>query len=284
MSRATASTVIVGVVGAPVAHSLSPTIHNAWIEASGIDAVYVAFGPMVDRFRFLIDGLRGGVVRGLNVTAPFKEMALEAADRASDRALAAGAANLLVFDSDGGIRADNTDGVGLLHAFGEQAPGFDPRSGPVVLIGAGGAARGAAVAFLSAGAPAIHIVNRSDDRGESLARHLGPKGRFFPLDSCREAFAAASAIINAASAELHALGPVAQAMPSAPPTAVVMDMVYRPLRTAFLERAVEVGLATVDGLAMLIGQAAPSFEQMFDRPPPIMDIRALVLKSLRDAQ
>ncbi len=274
--------VVAGVVGAPIAHSLSPTIHNAWIAASGLDAVYVAFAPAIERFPSLVEGFRGGVARGLNVTAPFKETALGLATFASERARAAGAANLLLFEPDGSVHADNTDGVGLLSAFASQAPDFDVEAGPVVVIGAGGAARGAATALLAAGAPLVRIVNRSRDRGAALVRKLGPACGYFTLDECGEAVADANAVINAAAADLIALGSLAQALAIAPKAAVVMDMIYRPPRTALLEHARALGLATVDGLAMLIGQAEPSFERIFHRPAPALDIRGLVLAGLRE--
>jgi shikimate dehydrogenase len=131
MSRViTGATLVAGVVGSPVSHSLSPLIHNAWIAALGIDAVYVPFSPPADGFSAFAQGLRGGAVRGLNVTLPFKEQALQLSDRPSDRAKAAGAANVLVFEVDGSVRADNTDGLGLLAAFHTRIAGFDPAAGP----------------------------------------------------------------------------------------------------------------------------------------------------------
>ena len=114
--RISGATVVAGVAGSPVKHSLSPLIHNAWIAAAGLDAVYVPFSPPADGFAVFARGLAGGAVRGLNVTVPFKETALEVATRATARAGAAGAANLLVFETDGAIVADNTDGEGLLGA------------------------------------------------------------------------------------------------------------------------------------------------------------------------
>ncbi|HSZ52954.1 MAG TPA: shikimate dehydrogenase, partial [Caulobacteraceae bacterium] len=124
--RISGATLVAGVVGAPVRHSLSPLIHNAWLEASGVDGVYVAFSPPASGFAAFCQGLRGGAIRGLNVTAPFKEEALALADEPTPRAVAAGSANLLLFEGDGRIRADSTDGRGLLQAFAEQAAGFDP--------------------------------------------------------------------------------------------------------------------------------------------------------------
>ena len=137
----TAKTIVAGVAGAPVRHSLSPLMHNAWLEKAGIDGVYVAFAPHQDRFRAFAEGLRGGAVRGLNVTIPFKEQALAVADEASALARAAGAANLLLFGDDGKIEARNTDGQGLLRAIAAQAPDLELAGGPITVMGAGGAAR-----------------------------------------------------------------------------------------------------------------------------------------------
>jgi shikimate dehydrogenase len=278
------ATIVAGVVGAPVRHSLSPLIQNAWIDASGIDGVYVVLTPTADRFLALIEGLRGGALRGLNVTLPFKEQALAAANHTTERALRAGAANLLLFESDGTIRADNTDGVGLIAALAEQAPALDLGLRPVVVLGAGGAARGAVAALLEAGAPEVRVVNRTLDRAQALADELGARVTVHEWGGLREAMTTASAVINATSLGLAGKAPLAVSLDGLQAGAVVMDMVYRPLRTAFLARAASEGFVTVDGLAMLIGQARPSFEAFFGRPPPAdVDVRRLALAALEQA-
>ncbi|MDB5495731.1 MAG: aroE [Phenylobacterium sp.] len=274
-------TIVAGVAGQPVAHSLSPLLHNAWLEKAGIDGVYVAFAPPGDNFHKFAEGLRGGAVRGINVTLPFKEAALSISHRATARADAAEAANLLLFEADGTIIADNTDGLGLLAAFAAQAPGFDPKAGPVVIIGAGGAARGAAAAFHQAGAPEIRIVNRTMAKAEFVAGVLGDRGRAFPLDEAATALAGAHAVINATSAGVSNGGRLEIPLSATPADAVIMDMVYTPLLTLFLEEAQALGRRTVDGLGMLVGQAEPSFEAFFGRPPPDgVDVRALALQAL----
>ena len=280
-SAITGATVVAGVAGSPVRHSLSPLIHNAWIAAAGLDAVYVAFRPPTEGFTAFATGLRGGAIRGLNVTLPFKAEALALADRPSARASLAGAANLLLFEPDGTIVADNTDGLGLLAAFAEQAPGFDAAGGPVVVLGAGGAARGAAAAFVAAGAPQVRIVNRTLARAQAIGAELGAGVTAFGLDQAGAAFTGVAAVVNATSVGLD--GGQALALPFAalPADAVAMDMVYKPLKTAFLAAAAARGLTTVDGLAMLIGQAKPSFEALFGQPPPTtVDVRGLALKTL----
>ena len=277
----TGATVVAGVAGRPVRHSLSPLIHNAWLEAAGVDGVYVAFSPPEDGFAAFARGLRGGVVRGLNVTIPFKGDALSAATTVTARARAAAAANLLIFEADGSIVADNTDGLGLLAAFAAQAPGFDAATGPIAILGAGGAARGAAAALLAAGCPQVRIVNRTFATAERLAEALAGPITAYGLADAATAFEGVTAVINATSAGLNGEGALDAPLAATPKDAVVMDMVYKPLVTPFLAQARALGRRTVDGLEMLVGQAAPSFKALYGAPPPFtVDIRGLALKAL----
>jgi shikimate dehydrogenase len=279
----TAATRLAGVVGRPVHHSLSPVLHNTWLAAAGLDGAYVAFSLAPERFSAFVEGFRGGSLAGVNVTLPFKTDALAAADRVSPRARTAGAANVLVFEADGSVTADNTDGEGLLYAFARQAPGFRPESGPLVLFGAGGAARGAATAFLEAGCPEVRLLNRTRSRAEAVAEALGGRVRVLDLTDVA-ALDGAAALINASSAGLGPDAPPPPDFSAAPAGAVAMDMTYKPLRTPFLAAAAARGLATVDGLDMLIGQARPAFEAFFGRPPPAEpDVRERVLSILGEA-
>jgi shikimate dehydrogenase len=279
----TAATRLAGVVGRPVHHSLSPVLHNTWLAAAGLDGAYVAFSLAPERFSAFVEGFRGGSLAGVNVTLPFKTDALAAADRVSPRARTAGAANVLVFEADGSVTADNTDGEGLLYAFARQAPGFRPESGPLVLFGAGGAARGAAAAFLEAGCPEVRLLNRTRSRAEAVAEALGGRVRVLDLTDAA-ALDGAAALINASSAGLGSDAPPPPDFSAAPAGAVAMDMTYKPLRTPFLEAAAARGLSTVDGLDMLIGQARPAFEAFFGRPPPAEpDVRERVLSILGEA-
>ncbi len=275
-------TLVAGVVGWPVRHSMSPLIHNHWLQAGGVDGVYVAFSPPKDGFSAFASGLRGGAIRGLNVTLPFKEQALSLAsglgDQVSDIARLSGAANLVLFDADGSVRVDNTDGEGLLYAFARQAPSLNLKAAPVVILGAGGAARGAAAALILAGVPRVHIVNRTLEKAQSIASALGPKVQAFDQAQAESAFDGAGAVINATSLGLGGGEGPAVPWQSVSEGTVFMDMVYRPLETDFLAEARARGHQTVDGLDMLIGQARPSFEAFFGvPPPPSVDVRALAL-------
>ena len=277
----TGATAVAGVAGSPIGHSLSPLIQNAWIAAAGIDAVYVAFSPPPDRFSHFAEGLRGGAIRGLNVTLPFKEAALSVAQEVGQRAERAGAANLLIFNEDGTITADNVDGVGLLGALAAQAPGFDPQAGPAVVVGAGGAARGGAAALVMAGAPEVRIVNRTLARAEMVAGAVGGRSRAFALDAAAAAFDGANLVINATSAGIASNEALNLPIEATPSDAVLMDMSYKPLVTPFLARARMLGRRTVDGLEMLIRQAGPSFEAFYGRAPPAeVDVRALCIAAL----
>ncbi|CAN5117716.1 shikimate dehydrogenase [soil metagenome] len=259
-----------GIVGRPVAHSLSPVIHNAWIEAAGMDAVYAAFSPPDEAaFDTLVAFGRAGMLAGVNVTAPFKEQAFAAADEASDEARASGSANVLAF-RDGRVHAESTDGFGLLHALADQAPALTLKGATVVMLGAGGAARAAAGTLIAAGAQ-VRIVNRSRDRAQTLADDLGEAVTV--VDEA-EAFDDAALVVNALSI------PPTLDLARLEAGTVVMDMTYRPVETDFLKAAKARGLTPVDGLGMLIGQAGPSFRAIFGIEPPALNLRPLLLAAI----
>lgn len=263
-------TIRAGVAGQPITQSLSPLLHSAWIAAAGLDATYEAFGPADEAgFAALVAEVRSGRLRGLNVTAPFKEQALALADEVSATARDCGSANLLVFEA-GRLTADSTDGRGLMGALAEQAPALNVAGKPVVILGAGGAARAAAAALRDAGAR-VGILNRTRARAEALAGDLGVS--VVGADALREAALVVNALSVRPEIDVAVL----------PADAVVMDMTYRPLITPFLSEARMRGLTIVDGLAMLIGQAVPSFEAFFGQTPPAVDVRAKALAVLGEA-
>jgi len=283
MKTFSAAAAVAGVVGRPIHHSLSPLLHNAWIEAAGLDAVYAPFCPVENRFNAFIEGLRGGALRGLNVTLPFKEQAIALSDDTSPIARAAGAVNLLLFHADGRIEGRNTDGEGLLYAFARQAPALDLKAQPLAIIGAGGAARGAVAALQARGVRDIRVINRTKARAEALS-DVFPGVSAWGLDAIASTLEGVGVIINATSAEVRAGPPLDLDFTTVASDAVVMDMLYRPLKTQFLAAAEAAGLLTVDGLDMLIGQAIPSFEALFGTPAPqSVDARSLLLDALREA-
>lgn len=262
---------IAGVAGQPIIHSLSPLIHGAWIEAAGLDAVYRPHAPAdATEFEALVARGRAGELRGLNVTAPFKQQALALADAVSPVAWACGSANLLLFER-GLVHADSTDGTGLMAALAEQAPALDVSGSDVVVLGAGGAARAAVAVLMVAGAR-VAVLNRTRARAEALAADLGA------TVAGPAALATAALVVNALSVPPEIDLSVLRS------DAVVLDMTYRPLITSFLAAAGARGLTAVDGLAMLIGQARPSFTALFGMAPPAIDVRSLALAALGEVE
>lgn len=274
MSRITGAVRVGGVVGQPVNHSLSPVIHNAWLEAGGIDGAYVAFAPKdADGFAALVAAGRAGLIAGVNVTAPFKEQAFASADKVSKAAKLVSSANILAFH-DGQVLADSSDGAGVLYALAEQAPALSLNSAHVVMLGAGGASRAAAGALLQGGAR-LSILNRTRQRAADLAADLGAGVSVAEDEGVLET---ADLVINALSV------PPQIDLSRLKIQAVVMDMTYRPLVTPFLQTARDRGLTIVDGLAMLIGQAGAGFEAIYGRKPPVMDMRSVLMAHLGEAQ
>lgn len=264
------------VIGRPIAHSLSPLIHNAWLAAAGIDGCYESREPADgEALGRLLDRRADEGWAGFNVTAPFKEAACAWAETAGaavgDAARRARSVNLLVFDGEP-PRAESTDGQGVVAALAEQAPGLDLAAGPAVVLGAGGAAAAAVVALKDAGVSEVRLVNRTEARARGLAERLGRGVSAWGLDRLSGALARCQLLINAATGlEAPDLSPMTDG-------GAVLDMTYRPLETPLLASARACGLTPVDGLAMLIGQARPSFEALFGQAPPDIDVRALCLK------
>jgi len=294
----TGAAMVAAIVGQPVHHSMSPFLHTAWLRDLGLNGVYAAFSPKDEHaFERLILSCRSNGIKGLNVTAPFKAQALALADTIAESARHCGSANLLTFDDDGYVQAQSTDGQGLIRAFELQAPACDLKSGPVVIMGAGGASRAAVAAMLEAGTPEVRIVNRTLARAEELVfafqsdqSHIHLTGRekvisfrqkvtAFDLTDVDRAFTGSVAVINAASG-----GPL-PLFDALDDNATIMDMTYRPLRTNWLLAAAGRGLKTVDGLNMLIEQARPSFEAFYGQlPNGAFDIRSLALDYLGEAE
>ena len=251
------------VIGHPIAHSKSPFIHGLFAQATGQDMTYEAIdgGAAPDGFERAVQAFRAAGGRGLNVTLPFKLAALQLADEASLDARLAGAANTLVFD---GVqaRAHNTDGIGLVRDI-EHNLGTPLAGRRVLLLGAGGAARGVVLPIARAGAARIFMANRTADKADALARELAPHvGGVALAGGGLDALAGAGAfdvVVNATSASLSGQAPAVPASAFAP-GALAYDMVYGKGLTPFLRLARQAGCARLaDGVGMLVEQAAEAF-------------------------
>jgi shikimate dehydrogenase len=267
---------LAGVIGWPIAHSLSPRLHGHWLKRYGIAGYYIPIGLPPEDFEAGLLSLPRLGFRGVNVTIPHKEAALALAASATQRATAIGAANTLSFGPDG-IHADNTDGYGFIANLRQQTPDWRAAAGPALVLGSGGSARAIVHALLAEGAPEVRIANRNRGRAEALEAHFG--GRIVVVDWPK----AAAAVVDAATiVNTTPLGMGGDAVPidlaAAPARALVADVVYGAEPTPFVAEARRLGLATADGLGMLLHQAAPGFEAWFGQRPQVDDeLRAAVL-------
>ncbi|MDA8391887.1 MAG: shikimate dehydrogenase [Actinomycetota bacterium] len=251
-----ATTTVAGIVGTPVSHSLSPLLHNAAFGAAGLDWVYVAF-PVPEGER---DGWVGAArclgVRGLSVTMPHKQAAARLADVRSATAGRLGAANTLYWEGDR-LAAESTDGEGFLASLADEGVELGGRR--VVVLGAGGAAKAVALAVASAGAAWIGVVARRESAAVQVAAMAGDPVTVATRDDVR----AADVVVNATPVGM-AGGPAPDASPVEEGllevAQVVVDLVYRPLRTPLLALAEQTGAKAVDGTGMLLHQAAAQFE------------------------
>lgn len=260
---------LAGVIGHPIAHSRSPALHNYWLRRYGLKGHYVPIdiAPMdlAEMVRLLP---RLGFV-GLNVTIPHKEAILQIADIVSDRAALIGAANTLIFRKDGRIHADNTDGSGFIANLRQNAVNWAPTTGPAVVFGAGGAARAVVAALIEIGVPEVRVANRTRPRADALRSDFGAKIAVYEWVQAGTLLDDAVTVINTTSLGMTGKPDLPVSLQRLNPAAVVNDLVYTPLRTQFLIEAEARGAQVVDGLGMLLHQAAPGFERWFGLRPEV---------------
>jgi shikimate dehydrogenase len=265
-----------GVVGWPVDHSRSPTIHRHWLKEFGLPGSYEKFAVRPGEFGpFAIQIGRDDLV-GANVTAPHKEAAYRFCDRRTPVAESLGAVNTL-WRQDGFLWGDNTDVAGFLANMDDSAPGWAARAKLAVVIGAGGAARAVIYALKSRGFERIAIINRTRDRAEALAAHFRGPTRTASWADLEAELGEADLLVNTSVLGMAGQPPLAVNLSLLPDRAVVADIVYIPLRTPLIEAARARGLRAAEGLGMLLHQAAPGFARWFGaRPTVTPSLRGLV--------
>ena len=281
------STLKAGVIGDPIAQSLSPVIHGHWIGLHGLDADYQAIhirpNDLADRLKALADNGYSGV----NVTVPHKESVFALCDDLTPTAQAIGAVNVLTF-KDGRLMGDNSDAYGFwthlessVLAADRSMPDLDQ---PVLLLGAGGASRAVMYAFKTAGYRNVMVTNRSEDKAVALTEAFG-LGQVVPWHERLERCAAAGVIVNSTSLGMTGQPPLFDddAKPTLNASQIVYDLVYKPLTTTLLAAAGDQNPAlAIDGLGMLLHQAVPSFDAFFGQRPMIDDrLKQLVLDRIQ---
>ena len=267
-------------MGWPVAHSLSPALHNYWLKRHGIAAEYTRQAVPPAALAAALHGLRADDWRGCNLTIPHTETALPLLDRIDDTARRIGAVNTVVVE-DGRLVGSNSDGFGFLENLRTAVADFDAKAGPAVVLGAGGAARAIVDALREAGVPAIRLVNRSLERARTLARSLGGPIEPVPWNGRDAALDGAALLVNATSLGMAKNPPLEIDLARLPKTAVVNDIVYAPLETPLLKAAKARGHRAVDGLGMLLHQGRPGFKLWFGLMPEVTaELRAAVLAAM----
>lgn len=267
------------VMGWPVEHSRSPLMHNHWIAKYGINGIYRREAVTAEDFPRFIASLADRGYAGGNVTQPHKEAALRLSEP-DERARAVGVANTLWIE-DGRLRSTNTDVEGFVGALDASASGWDRDPEQAVVIGAGGAARAVVYGLIERGFERIHVVNRTIEKAEALRTAFGPRVKPAGWDDLAALLKQASVIANATNLGMQGNPPLTIDLGPVRNDAVVVEVIYVPLKTALLEQAHQRGLRTSDGLDMLLYQAGRGFEKWFGvRPEVTLELRAIMEKDI----
>lgn len=260
-------TSLYALIGHPVAHSFSPELHSCQLEKNKLNALYLAFDVKPDQLEEALKGLLALGVKGVNVTVPYKEKVIPFLEGLSERARLTGAVNTL-FLQDGKFYGENTDGAGFLASLKEEK-NFSAKGKKVIIIGAGGAARGVSVSLALAGAEKIIFLNRDLDKAQELAslleKECGLESAAFDYQKKlipQDQVPSADLIINATSLGMH---PHEEEKANFPYHLIhkdhlVCDLIYNPKETLFLKEAKARGASTLNGAGMLYHQAAIAFE------------------------
>ncbi|MFC1961806.1 shikimate dehydrogenase [Chloroflexota bacterium] len=274
---------VCGIIGDPVAHTMSPVMHNAAFRQLGLDYIYLAFPVKKTELERAIAGMRALNLRGLNVTIPHKVAVIPLLDKVDAAVGKIGAVNTIVND-DGLLTGYNTDAGGFLQALREK--GFTPEGKGTVVLGAGGAARAISFVLAQQGAR-LTILNRTPERAEELAGWLSSS---FPQEiaagelnekNLTAALTKASFLVNTTSVGMSphdGESPVPQRLLG--PSLLVFDIVYHPLQTGLLREAESAGARTIPGIEMLVGQGALAFTLWTGQPAPISLMKEEAIKAL----
>ncbi|MCM8731158.1 shikimate dehydrogenase family protein [Hephaestia sp. GCM10023244] len=250
------------VIGDPIKHTKSPVIHNFWLDALGLDASYRATHVTPEGLAAFFDERRADPAwRGCNITLPHKQAALDLIEDRGGVRDTIGAVNTVFRAEDGALVGTNTDAGGFFAPIAE----LDLEGAPVVVVGAGGAARAILFALSKMQVGRVTLLNRSPLKGAALLASFGLKGEALPLDA---KLPPAALLVNTSPLGMVGQPPLVLDLAPLPDDAVVYDIVYAPLETELLAQARARDLDTVDGLDMLVGQAALGFEIFFGATPP----------------
>jgi shikimate dehydrogenase len=268
---------LAGLMGWPVMHSRSPKLHNYWLAQHGLAGTYLPLAIKPEGLRAALRALPALGFSGCNLTIPHKEAALAIVDKVDPLARRIGAVNTVVVAPDGSLEGQNTDAFGYVESIREAQPAWRADPGPIVVLGAGGGARAVLVSLIDQGAREIRLVNRTQARGEALARELGGPIKMLGWEHRQAALDGAAMLVNTTNQGMVGEPPLDLPLDKLPTSALVSDIVYIPRETPLLVAARKRGNPTVNGLGMLLHQARAAFRAWFGVMPEVTpELRALV--------
>jgi shikimate dehydrogenase len=260
---------IAGLLGWPVAHSRSPVIHNHWLAHYGIPGRYVLFPVPPDKLEAAVRGMATLGLRGCNVTTPHKQAIFPLLDRVDELARRIGAVNTVVVEKDGSLTGFNNDGNGFIQSLKDADPQWRPDTGPIAVLGAGGAARAVVASLAAQGAKEIRLTNRTVDKAKEIADAVGAVVQVVPWETRADALDGIAMLANATSLGMSGKPPLEISLDRLPQRALVGDLIYIPPETPLLAAARARGNVTVNGLGLLLNQARPAFNAWFGVMPEI---------------
>ena len=261
--------VLAGVMGNPVAHSRSPVIHNHWIAQYHLKGSYVLLPVEPANLHDALRGLKALGFAGCNVTIPHKVEAMKAMDWLHPVAKQMGAINTIVVQPDGALHGFNNDGYGYIQCIKDAKPDWRADTGPITVLGAGGAARAIVLSLINEGAKEIRLINRTKEKAQALADEFGSSVKVLNWSERNNALSNIAMLVNTTNQGMHGQPDLDIKLDELPASALVSDAIYIPLETPLLVAAKARGNKTVNGLGMLLNQARPAFEAWYGVLPEI---------------
>jgi shikimate dehydrogenase len=260
---------LAGIIGMPVAHSRSPTIHNFWLKALDIRGAYLPLAVRAERLQQALPGLVALGFRGCNVTMPHKQTAMALLDRVNETSRRIGAVNTIVVEEDGTLSGFNNDGNGFVQSLRDVKPDWKADGGPILMLGAGGSSRAVVVALLENGAKQIRIANRTPEKAEAISKEFGAAVSTVAWADRHAAVADIALLVNCTDQGMIGKPALDINLAKLASATLVADLIYTPLETPFLAQARERGCVTVNGLGLLLNQARFAFKAWFGVFPEI---------------
>jgi shikimate dehydrogenase len=282
LSTLTGQAKIAGVMGWPVSHSLSPRLHGYWLHKYSMDGMYVPFPVNPETLEKALRALPLLGIAGCNLTVPHKELAFRMVDRLDETAKSVKAVNTLIVEKDGTLTGKNTDVFGFIQNLKDHLPDLKPVTGKVVVLGAGGASRAVITGLLAEGARQIVLANRNLEKAEQLAEDFAsPYISVVKWEARSRVLEGADLLVNTTTLGMKGQSELEISLDALPKSATVTDIVYHPLMTGLLQQAKQRGNMIIDGIGMLLHQAAPGFEAWFGlRPQVDKRLKSYVLQGL----